>query len=224
MLYSTRLSAKVAPHIVQKTQRWALQLSEFKFTVEHILGELNTWADFLTRWADFPARRISAFRVLLITGDLPELPSLEAIAKSQTKSLPATDSGYSSSLTPTGEIWMDKAGKIFVREDDVEKLLRICLTAHCGLGGHRGLTTTSKVIKYKLRLTAMDADNKGFVRSCLVSTLSGNGSMVPRPLVQQIHATRASELLHFDFLYMGDSPLAMSISLSSRRTSPSASL
>ncbi len=79
MLSRPRLNANVARHIVHKTQRWALLLAEFNFTVEHISGELNTWADFLTRWAarensEFPARRISAFRVPLITEDLPELP------------------------------------------------------------------------------------------------------------------------------------------------------
>ncbi len=63
MLFPTRFNAKVARHIVHKTQRWALRLAEFNFTVEHITGELNTWADFLTRWAapgnaEFPARRI----------------------------------------------------------------------------------------------------------------------------------------------------------------------
>ncbi len=51
----------------------------------------------------------------------------------------------------------------------------------------------------------MDADIKAFVQSCLVCTLSSSGSKVPRPLGQQIHSQRVSELLHFDFLYDGES-------------------
>ncbi len=51
MLSPTRFNANVARHIVHKTQRWALRLAEFNFTVEHILGAFNTWADLLTRWA-----------------------------------------------------------------------------------------------------------------------------------------------------------------------------
>ncbi len=87
MLFPTRFNANVARHIVHKTGRWALRLAEFNFTVEHIPGELNTWANFLTLWAaprnaEFSARRISAFRFPLITEDIPELPSLEVIAKS----------------------------------------------------------------------------------------------------------------------------------------------
>ncbi len=48
---STRFNANVARHIVHKTQRWILLLSEFNFTIEHTPGTLNTLADFLSPWA-----------------------------------------------------------------------------------------------------------------------------------------------------------------------------
>ncbi len=84
MISLTRFNANVALHILHKTQRLDLRLPEF---VEYIPGERNTWADFLSRWtalgnAEFPARRVSAVRVPLVTEDLPELPPLEDIAKS----------------------------------------------------------------------------------------------------------------------------------------------
>ncbi len=84
MLSPTCFNANVARHIVNKTQRWDLRLLEFNFTVVHIPGAFNTWADLLTRWAaprneEFPARRLSALRVPLITADLSELPSLDVI-------------------------------------------------------------------------------------------------------------------------------------------------
>ncbi len=43
----TRFNANVARHIVHKTQRWDLRLAEFNFTVEHVPGAFNTWADLL---------------------------------------------------------------------------------------------------------------------------------------------------------------------------------
>ncbi len=100
---------------------------------------------------------------------------------------------------------MDKDGKIFIPDDDEELQLGICVAANCGLGGHRGLAATTKVLKDMLRWAAMDADIKAFVQSFLVCTLSGSGSKIPRPLGQQIHATRVFELLHFSFLYLGES-------------------
>ncbi len=39
MLSPTRFNANVARHMVHKTQRWALRLAEFNFTVEHIPGD-----------------------------------------------------------------------------------------------------------------------------------------------------------------------------------------
>ena len=38
LLSPARFNANVARHVVHKTQRWALQLAEFNFTVEHIPG------------------------------------------------------------------------------------------------------------------------------------------------------------------------------------------
>lgn len=59
---------------------------------------------FLTRWAaprntECPVRQIRAFRVHLLAEDLMELPSLVFSTTSQTKSLLAVDSVYSSSST-----------------------------------------------------------------------------------------------------------------------------
>ncbi len=34
----------------EKLQRWALSLNAFPFTIEHVSGEDNVWADLLTRW------------------------------------------------------------------------------------------------------------------------------------------------------------------------------
>lgn len=51
MLSPTRFNANLAWHVVHKVHRWALRLSEFNFTIEHIPGESNVWADIFTRWA-----------------------------------------------------------------------------------------------------------------------------------------------------------------------------
>ncbi len=96
MFNPTHQQPNVARHVVHKVQRWAIRLSEFDFVVEHIPGEDNTWADMLTRWAPpgynrFPASKISAMRVPLLTGDKLELPSVQAISDSQKKFPPSED-------------------------------------------------------------------------------------------------------------------------------------
>ncbi len=92
-------------HIAHKTQRWALRLAEFNFKVEHIPGAFNTWADLLTRWAapgneESPVRRLSALRVLPITADIPELPSVDVISKSQLPSPASIGRWFSLHIEP----------------------------------------------------------------------------------------------------------------------------
>lgn len=73
------------------------------------MGDQNLWADLLTRWAapgnaTFPARRIGALKVPLITKDLQGLPSLKVISGSQKKS-PPSENGFSLSREGTIEVW-----------------------------------------------------------------------------------------------------------------------
>jgi hypothetical protein len=51
----------------------------------------------------------------------------------------------------------------------------------------------------------MGDDVKAFVASCLHCLATVGGVKVPRPLVRALRASKASELLHFDNLYTGES-------------------
>lgn len=208
MLSPSRFDTNVARHIVHKTQRWALRLAEFSYTVEHIPGESNLWADMLTRWAsqdneNHPARRMAPLRVPLITEDLPDLPSVASIAQSQSNVPPQT--GFSLRNMSGTDVWVNNEGKLYIPPEDTEMQLRICVAAHCGLGGHRGKTATKSIAKEKVVWPTLDADLDSFCQSCLVCLISATGEKVPRPFGQQEHAERVGELLHFDFLYIGES-------------------
>lgn len=45
---------------------------------------------------------------------------------------------------------MNDDGKMYVPDSDEELHLRICVAAHCGLGGHRGIAATAAIIKENL--------------------------------------------------------------------------
>ena len=105
----------------------------------------------LTRWASAgnlvdPARRISALSTPLITEQLLKLPSLEAIADCQTKQPPSDQSGFALSKVDGLKVWKNETGQLYIPQDDLDMQLRICVAAHCGLGGHRGRTTTKAVV------------------------------------------------------------------------------
>ncbi|OWZ03526.1 hypothetical protein PHMEG_00024733 [Phytophthora megakarya] len=52
----------VKKYIRGKLLRWALKLSEFRYTINHIAGAANVWAAMLSRWACQP-RKIAVRRI-----------------------------------------------------------------------------------------------------------------------------------------------------------------
>ncbi len=135
MLGTMPFNANFARHIVHKTQRRALRLAEFGFTVKYATAAFNSWADLLPRWAapgieESPAQRLSALRVPLITEGLPELPSVEVISKSRLASPPLLDAGFTLTSNMGSDIWMTKNCKIYIPEKDYYLQLRICAAVH----------------------------------------------------------------------------------------------
>jgi hypothetical protein len=37
-----------ARHVIHKLQRWALKMSVYSYRMEHVIGELNYWTEFIT--------------------------------------------------------------------------------------------------------------------------------------------------------------------------------
>lgn len=103
------------------------------------------------------------------------------------------------------ELWSNKDDKLYAPNEDEELQLRIIVTVHFGFGGHRGYTNTCEIIKEKLVWETGDADTEAFVQGCLSCSISDSVLKMPRPLDQQIHCKKVGELLHFDFLYIGES-------------------
>ena len=130
MLNPSRFNSIVARHIVQKVQRWVLRLAEFKFTIETIPGEADLWADILTRWAapnqdEAPTRRSCAVRVLLLTEGILELPPLDVLDASQSKS-PAPENSELI-LSSEDNLWRNLNGKLYVLNQEEELQLRMAV-------------------------------------------------------------------------------------------------
>lgn len=117
---------------------------------------------------------------------------------------PAVNSSYNKSEDDR-DVWVASEGKMYVPVDDEEMVLRICFSVHCDLVCHRWYTTTCEIIKEKPFWTALEGDDKAFVKIFLVCLLSEKIDKVPRPLVHQIHAQCVSEVLQLEYLYIGES-------------------
>ena len=142
-------SIPLKQHTIDKLHRWSLKLSSLYFTIEHIPGERNVWADLLTRWAAPPisfslhARRVSSIPSGQISPmDSPDFqfPSLETIVISQEQYYQETETIELDSRKFTKENGVLCNGEIIlIPEQDSALILRLCIIAHCGTAGHRGI-------------------------------------------------------------------------------------
>ncbi|OQR97894.1 hypothetical protein THRCLA_06835 [Thraustotheca clavata] len=100
--------------------------------------------------------------------------------------------------------FVNKSGKIWIPEGARDLQQRLCIIAHQGAAGHRGVSATTDALLSKFDWKSARADVKTFIQGCL-HCLCIDGEVVPRPRGSALHAGCPNELIHFDWLQL---PLA----------------
>lgn len=129
-----------------------------------------------------------------------EWPSLEDIKNSQSRSK-EEDIDVNRSCDEDG-IWITD-DRIWIPSNDLELQLKILVCSHCGSSGHRGIEATKSIVEDKFFWTGMKASIEKTVKGCLHCIMTRAGSLIPRPLSHAIHGSRPNEVIHLDFLYLG---------------------
>ena len=80
--------------------------------------------------------------------------------------------------------------------------LRICVVAHAGLGGHRGVETTLRQVKERFEWDGLEAQVTAFVKQCLHCRGVKGPCLHPRPFGETLSGQRPNQVVHFDFLFM----------------------
>lgn len=198
-------------HKVLKAVRWALYLSFFNYRIEHVPGTSNTWPDIMKRWMrgyrKAPATRritpVIPFSGVTTSPDSDEFtwPDFDEISAAQSKHAAQApkDANASSSmlLLVNGAAW--------IPDDAVDLKLRLLTIAHSGTAGHRGVDPTWHALRNQFSWTDQRDDVRNFVSFCLLCLLSKTGNKIPSPLSSTIHASRPNEVIHFDYLFLGQS-------------------
>jgi Integrase core domain/Integrase zinc binding domain len=99
--------------------------------------------------------------------------------------------------SPSGQVWIPAAAQ------DLQ--LRVCIVAHTGPGGHRGIDTTTSSIDQFFTWSTLREDVRTFCDTCLHCRSTVGGHRTPRPFGEALHASEPNEVIHFDYLYMGPS-------------------
>jgi len=200
----------IARHTANKLMRWALRLSGYRYVIEHLPGDRNVWADILTRWAVKPktcVRALSLARLMVapITPsnseefDWPKRSEIKSVQILSKKDAP-------NRFKEVNGILQDSNGVFWIPPDSEDMLkLRIIIACHTGIGGHRGIRSSTKALESHFYWEGAAEDVKAFCTSCLHCLSTSTGGVVPRPLGHAIHASKPNELLHFDYCYIGRS-------------------
>jgi transposase InsO family protein len=201
------VNGNIARYQADKLQRWSMVLQMFRYQIEYIKGEENVWGDLLSRWGSktMDQQQVAVSRkVMRLVSTAPlkeedfEWPSLEEIAQVQGKDKEPTEELVRDSVS---KCLVTKSGKIWIPNEAVELKQRLCVIAHAGLAGHRGINTTVKVLQSVFAWKGMQGEVSAFINSCL-HCLVVDGKRVPRPLGETLTATKPNESIHFDFMQL----------------------
>ena len=123
-------------------------------------------------------------------------------------------SGASSFPTPVGRatkdnehlfyVGLDGRHVLWIPEQAKEMQTRLKVYAHMKDAGHRRVVATLQRLRRYCSWFRMEVHVAGFVKQCLHCMDSKAGEKTPRPL-GETHERRPREVLHFDYLYVGDS-------------------
>lgn len=211
----TAANPSIQKHVANKIQIWALTLAAFQYTIGHISGDDNVWADLLSRWGATASKEkitITSGRMasLFSAPIAPDLdPDFTWPCEEDIKAV--QDEAINKGISPTckhqrNQLITREGGAIWTSTVQGQHMqLRICVIGHCGRRGHRGADTTVANIQEHFFWTKMRADIFSFCNSCLHCLTTTGGLPIPRPMAHTLHADKPNDLLHLDFLYMGPS-------------------
>ena len=186
---------------IRKVLRWAVRLSMYNYTCFHIKGAENVWADLLGRWSV----RSTVRRLVTI----PELPStlgadFEWPTSGELLELQALfPETRPENLSVQDELWCNPNGAVWVPDAAAHMQLRLCIIAHTGPAGHRGIEATEQALRSNFFWSTMTSDVRMFVKACIHCLSTVGGGKVPRPFGPALHGTKPNALLQFDYIELG---------------------
>ena len=93
--------------------------------------------------------------------------------------------------------------------ESLKKRLLVC--AHLEGAGHRGVDATMARLERHCVWEGMAGDVRNMTRLCLYCADTEAGLLVPRTLEETPHGREPNAVVHFDFLYMGQSAMDVGV-------------
>ncbi|POM76223.1 Hypothetical protein PHPALM_6568 [Phytophthora palmivora] len=199
-------------HIRGKLRRWAMRLTGYNYKIEHIVGTDNVWADLASRWGPYHSsegitavKRVRTRSTQTVSTLRPledekfVWPSRDKVIEQQkqwydgTIELVAADDG---ALYAEARLWILSQAKPLIQ--------CLLVIAHCGIQSHRGEQVVVTHLNKYSSIENVAKLVKRFLRSCLLCKHVKGGKLIQRPWSDPAEIADRNEVLHVDFLSMGE--------------------
>ena len=199
----------------QRLAGWRACMSQFPYVIQHIPGTDNHWGDLLSRWRVLDSNsRVVRVNVLAVVA--PAMGDYVMPCKSEIGDRQDAEArGQDKVDTLLGMVIRGEDGlyRVLYRERMVlwipvdERVLqaRLMVCPRMQDAGHRGVRATLHHLSTYCTWVNMENDVEEFVRQCLNCADSRAGNAVTRPLADVVHGTDVGDVLHFDYLSLGES-------------------
>jgi hypothetical protein len=148
----------MARYRADELQRCAMSLMSFKYMTQHVPGEVNVRGGLLIRWGagqkletNSEAVRVACLAVVQRVSPLedPEFmwPSEADICAAQDTARAAGQNMADAQLEDERHLLVTRTGKVYIKDDAVDRQQRLCVVAHAGASGHRGARTTQQLLR-----------------------------------------------------------------------------
>ena len=204
-----------------KLLRWALELQSYRYVIEHLEGERNLWADLLSRWVQpvgFKAIKAGSKirkgqrsnRISVVYPRVHPLNDLQWPSTAHIREIQAAvSSPFGVHFREEVELFVNENNKIWIPEEAEELKRTLMVIAHNGASGHRGVQSTKLRLQRKFWWKKMQQEVQVFVKECILCRLSKGKPTIRRPWGLHGEITRRNQVLHLDFLFIGESNTGM---------------
>ncbi|GMF33910.1 unnamed protein product [Phytophthora fragariaefolia] len=211
-----------------------MKLMEYRFSIEHIDGVKNVWADMISRWAgcqrsiSVGMKRLRRKRSRTVDNE-PTESSRNKKTREQNPLQHVTIRPFNNDnfewpdivalaaiqrrhegerprgLTRNNDGLWTQDNCIWVPSEDAEIVQRLLVVAHCGPQGHRGRDTLLEILQRRFLITRLRKRVDRFLRGCLLCHHVMGGRIVRRPWAETYRSKERNEALHWDYLHLGKS-------------------
>ncbi|POM74528.1 Hypothetical protein PHPALM_8493 [Phytophthora palmivora] len=177
-------------HVRDRLQRWAMRLCGLHYHIEHIADDTNVWADIVSRWHVREAESLSVATVRIRGRHVVPVKELSALRPMMDANFAfPTLEGIAEAQSTAGR---ERAG---LQVDGLEEDVVL---------GHRGQDAMSFALKDRFFIIKLEDKIAQFIRQCLLCKPFKGPQLIPRPYGPLLTSTERNEVVHWDFLSLGD--------------------